>query len=82
MPVGGRVAGKVGIYSSHYNGNVDPWVHYIAIGIFPYGHVDTKAIFDVEDRTHQENASCNHSLEYEKYRESFLYRINFRYVDA
>ncbi|KAI4502883.1 hypothetical protein M0802_001927 [Mischocyttarus mexicanus] len=21
MPVGGRVAGKVGIYSSHYNGN-------------------------------------------------------------
>ncbi|EFN61425.1 uncharacterized protein [Polyergus mexicanus] len=23
MPVGGRVAGKVGIYSSHYNGNVD-----------------------------------------------------------
>ncbi|KOX71759.1 hypothetical protein WN51_02329 [Melipona quadrifasciata] len=22
MPVGGRVAGKVGIYSSHYNGNV------------------------------------------------------------
>lgn len=23
MPVGGRVAGKVGIYSSHYNGNVN-----------------------------------------------------------
>ncbi|XP_029177311.1 uncharacterized protein LOC114945326 isoform X2 [Nylanderia fulva] len=23
MPVGGRVAGKVGIYSSHYNGNMD-----------------------------------------------------------
>ncbi|XP_077281453.1 uncharacterized protein LOC143908055 isoform X1 [Temnothorax americanus] len=23
MPGGGRVAGKVGIYSSHYNGNMD-----------------------------------------------------------
>ncbi|CAL1675088.1 unnamed protein product [Lasius platythorax] len=23
MPGGGRVAGKIGIYSSHYNGNVD-----------------------------------------------------------
>lgn len=32
MPVGGRVAGKVGIYSSHYNGNVD--VDIIALGTY------------------------------------------------
>lgn len=44
MPVGGRVAGKVGIYSSHYNGNVD--VDIVLLGIYD-GHVGTKAIFDV-----------------------------------
>jgi len=32
MPVGGRVAGKVGIYSSHYNGNMD--VDIIPLGIY------------------------------------------------
>jgi len=32
MPVGGRVAGKVGIYSSHYNGNMD--VDIISLGIY------------------------------------------------
>ncbi|XP_067205121.1 uncharacterized protein [Linepithema humile] len=32
MPVGGRVAGKVGIYSSHYNGNVDRWIHFVPLG--------------------------------------------------
>lgn len=46
MPVGGRVAGKVGIYSSHYNGNVD--VDIVLLGIYD-GHVGAKAIFDVND---------------------------------
>jgi len=32
MPVGGRVAGKVGIYSSHYNGNMD--VDIVPLGIY------------------------------------------------
>lgn len=32
MPVGGRVAGKVGIYSSHYNGNMD--VDIVLLGIY------------------------------------------------
>jgi len=45
MPVGGRVAGKVGIYSSHYNGNVN-------VDIVPLGTYDAassaKAIFHVE----------------------------------
>jgi len=45
MPVGGRVAGKVGIYSSHYNGNVD-------VDIVPLGTYEAasfaKAIFHVE----------------------------------
>jgi hypothetical protein len=45
MP-GGRVAGKVGIYSSHYNGNMD--VDIIPLGI-SLCHVDTEAIFDIED---------------------------------
>lgn len=44
MPVGGRVAGKVGIYSSHYNGNVD--VDIVLLGIYD-GHIGAKAIFDV-----------------------------------
>lgn len=44
MPVGGRVAGKVGIYSSHYNGNVD--VDIVLLGIYD-DYVSTKAIFVV-----------------------------------
>ncbi|XP_053974502.1 uncharacterized protein LOC128886043 isoform X2 [Hylaeus anthracinus] len=35
MPVGGRVAGKVGIYSSHYNGysGINEEIIWISIGM-------------------------------------------------
>lgn len=46
MPGGGRVAGKVGIYSSHYNGNMD--VQFVPLGTYDQiCHINIKAIFDV-----------------------------------
>lgn len=45
MPGGGRVAGKVGIYSSHYNGNMMD-VDIVPLGI--YEATSAKAIFDVD----------------------------------
>lgn len=45
MPVGGRVAGKVGIYSSHYNGNVD--MDIILLGIYEATSGGAVAIFAV-----------------------------------